>query len=68
MSYLGNRPVTVTWKDNTTPSLIVTNAAQAKEDGYVFHVNVLKGTCEVVDNGAEVAHTDEWYYRKHRMQ
>ena len=64
MSYLGNRPVTVTWKDNTTPSLIVTNAAQAKEDGYVFHVNVLKGTCEVVDNGAEVAHTDEWYYQK----
>lgn len=64
MSYLGNRPVTITWKDNTTPSLTVTNAVQAKEDGYVFRVNVLKGTCEVVDNGDKVAHTDDWYYQK----
>ncbi len=64
MNYLGNRPVTITWKDNATPSLTVAKADQAKEDGYVFRVNVLTGTCEVVDNGAEVAHTDEWYYQK----
>jgi fibronectin type 3 domain-containing protein len=37
---------------------------QAKEDGYVFRVNVLKGSCEVLDNGAEVAHTNDWYYQK----
>lgn len=64
MSYLGNRPVTVEWKDNTTPSLTVAKADQAKEDGYVFRVNVLKGSCEVLDNGAEVAHTNDWYYQK----
>ena len=64
MNYLGNRPVTVEWKENTAPELTVAKGEQAKEDGYVFKVNVLKGTCEVVDNGAEVAHTDDWYYQK----
>ena len=29
-----------------------------------FVFNVLKGSCEVLDNGAEVAHTNDWYYQK----
>lgn len=64
MDYLGQRPVTVKWKDGKSVVLNIQDADQAKADKYVFKVNVVQGTCEVVDNGDPVAHDEEWYYQK----
>lgn len=66
MNFLGDRPVTVVWKNE--PTIVVGNADLAEEDGYEFSVKVVDGTAKVTEmagteNGIS---EDQWdaYYEK----
>lgn len=64
MDYLGQRPVTVEW--NSEPTLVIAKQEQAEEDAYEFEINLVEGTGNVLDNGAEGVTKEEWdtYYKK----